>query len=118
MGAERTHSKSAMRVIIALFVVSALFVAAESDIEEEIENEAPKFRETLSYDLESAIGHLHRLVPAELKKHTKLLKQHAQTISMLQGKALPGKAYKHNFARSRAAIRAALAALTSDLSTG
>jgi len=55
-------------------------------------------------------------VPDDMKKHTKLLKHHAHSISMLQ--ASSGKAYKHNFARSRAAIKAALAALTSDLSTG
>lgn len=53
-----------------------------------------------------------------MKRHTKILKHHAASIAMIQGKALPGKKYVHNFSRSRAAIKAALAALTSDLSTG
>lgn len=110
-----------MRVIIALLVVSALFAAADTDIEEEIQDQAPTLRDEnpeLSYNLESAIAHLHRLVPEDMKRHTTLLKHHAASISMLQGKALPGKKYNHNFAKSRAAIKAALAALTSDLSTG
>merc|ERR1712093_211587 len=72
----------------------------------------------LEYDLQTAVSHLHRLVPDYLKRHTKVMQGHAETLSMIQSKALPGKVYRHNFARARAAIKAALSALTSDLRTG
>lgn len=103
----------------------SIALAEGTSIMAEIESEAPPLpaKDTaLEYDLSTAVSHLHRLVPDYLKMHTKTMSVHAQTLSMLQAqtkdKALPGKAYKHNFARARAAIKAALSALTSDLRTG
>jgi len=113
------------RMLVVLFVGLLSFAIAEdTSIMAEIENEAPPVpkAKALDYDIETAVSHLHRLVPDYLKMHTKAMRVHAQTLSMLQAqtgdKALPGKAYKHNFARARAAIKAALSALTSDLRTG
>lgn len=114
------------RLVFVLFVSLVSIAAAEqTSIMAEIESNAPPVPArdtTLEYDLQTAVSHLHRLVPHYLKRHTSQMSIHAQTLSMLQAqtkdKKLPGKAYKHNFARARAAIKAALSALVSDLRTG
>merc|ERR1712225_60312 len=108
-------------MIVALLLASAVMNVSFANIEEEIQNEAPAMEEALEYDLPSAINHLHRVVPGDLKRHTLRIKEHGHTLSqLLQSMTKKGgfKIYKHNFSKAKAAIRAALAALTSDLRVG
>merc|ERR1712096_155060 len=70
--------------------------------------------------LASAAEHLEKLVPndSNLKRHTKLISHHASSLKLIQSQSKKQKAYTHNFSKARAAIKAALAALTSDLRRG
>jgi len=126
MGESSCAIHETMRAF-ALFLLAAAFsasFASQDSIAEGIEAQAPELIDEeplLEYDLASAAEHLERLVPNDdnLKRHTKLISHHAGTLKLIQAqKALPGKAYSHNFARARNAIKAALAALTSDLRAG
>merc|ERR1712096_131797 len=116
-------SMISLRTFVFILLASATF-ASQNSISQEIESAAPELidEEPLleQQDLASAAEHLEKLVPndSNLKRHTKLISHHASSLKLIQSQSKKQKAYSHNFSKARAAIKAALAALTSDLRQG
>merc|ERR1711907_686311 len=105
-----------MRIILALtFVVAALMAPtfAEED------PEWPALMELVDVspegELMQKLDEMQRLSPTHMHYHINRIAKHAVLMQM-DGKS--AKAYSHNFDASKAAIKAALSALTSQLNTG
>merc|ERR1712054_589773 len=105
-----------MRIILALtFVVAALMAPtfAEED------PDWPALMELVDVspegELMQKLDEMQRLSPTHMHYHINRIAKHAVLMQM-DGKS--AKAYSHNFDASKAAIKAALSALTSQLNTG
>merc|ERR1712096_75012 len=129
MGDFAPRRSATMKFIVIVALLAAAALAHNEDIEEAISENAPDLVDEdpeLEEDLESAVRHLKQLVPKGLQRHTDELATHVAFIQKTKAaivkkvglvEAAP-KAYKHNFSAARAAIKAALSALTSDLTSG
>merc|ERR1712093_738723 len=127
MGDFAPRRSATMKFIVIVALLAAAALAHNEDVEEAISENAPDLVDEdpeLEEDLESAVRHLKQLVPKELQRHTDELATHVAFIQEAKKKAKKvnlveaPKAYKHNFSAARAAIKAALSALTSDLTSG
>jgi len=104
-----------MRIILAVtFVVAALMAPAIS----EEEDTWPPVMELVDMspegDLMQVLGRMQDVAPTHMHFHINRIAKHAVLLQMDK----TGKAYAHNFDASKAAIKAALSALTSQLNTG
>merc|ERR1712093_174918 len=128
MGDFAPRRSATMKFIVIVALLAAAALAHNEDVEEAISENAPDLVNEdpeLEEDLESAVNHLKQLVPKELQRHTDELATHVSFIQKVKAKigkkvglVQAPKAYKHNFSAARGAIKAALSALTSDLTSG
>merc|ERR1712093_535926 len=128
MGDFAPRRSATMKFIVIVALLAAAALAHDTDVEEAISENAPDLVNEdpgLEEDLESAVNHLKQLVPKELQRHTDELATHVSFIQKVKAKigkkvglVEAPKAYKHNFSAARGAIKAALSALTSDLTSG
>jgi len=96
---------------VAIFAIMAVFAAAEfSDLVEEIEFTQ---EEAATESLSSAVSFLQQVADPNLHMHVKRIAKHAE---LLQDRK--AAAYSHNFAASKAAIKAALNSLHTEMMNG
>jgi len=103
-----------MRIILAVTLVVATLMASSAKEDADWPAVMELVDVTPEGELMQALDHMQRVAPSHMHYHINRIAKHAVLMQMDKS----AKAYTHNFDASKAAIKAALSALTSQLNTG
>lgn len=109
-----------MRQLALAFVIAALVSAGnvdEDDFDHDVAYETDFVQTSPMTELMDAVKTLRKHAPSHMSFHVNRVAKHAALIQSGDW-GEKAKAYKHNFAASKAAIKSALSGLTNQLTTG
>jgi hypothetical protein len=114
-----------LRHLALVFVIAALVSASpdldvdKDDFDYDVAYETDFVQTSPMTELMDAVKTLRKHAPSHMSFHVNRVAKHAALIQSGDwGLTSKAKAYKHNFAASKAAIKSALAGLTNQLTTG
>merc|ERR1712057_43946 len=106
-----------MRTFLAITLAIACFMAsANQDVDEDFGPITELVDMSPEGDLMTTLGDMQKVAPTHMHFHINRIAKHAALLQIRNRKA--AKAYSHNFDASKAAIKAALQALTNQLNAG
>merc|ERR1712093_833756 len=117
------RNTSMLRYLALVFAVAALVSASpdvdKDDFDYDVAYETDFVQTSPMTELMDAVKSLRKHAPSHMSFHVNRVAKHAALIQSGDwGLSSKAKAYKHNFAASKAAIKSALAGLTNQLTTG
>merc|ERR1712093_698114 len=120
----RIHQAYRSMLRLAFVSVIAALVSASPDVDQDdfdydVAYETDFVQTSPMTELMDAVKSLRKHAPSHMSFHVNRVAKHAALIQSGDwGLSSKAKAYKHNFAASKAAIKSALAGLTNQLTTG